>query len=432
MTMSRQPGCPRRLTTGLRRLGGNQSRGTDPPLRPEANDPAYVLFTSGTTGTPKAVVVRHAEIVNLLSWASRTFSATELSRVLVGTSLNFDFSVLEIYAPLAVGGCAVVIDSLLALRDPEVEISLLSTVPSVLDGLLDNRAMPASVRAIVSGGETLTEELSGRLLGLSQQPRLINIYGPTEATVLCCATEVGSLDGPPPIGEPIDGTLALVVDHFGRPLPAGVPGELRVGGHALSAGYWNDAELTNRRLVETDFPGSGKCRSYRTGDSSGPTGRESALRRPAGQPAEGAGNPYRAGRRRAALVTHPAVEAAAAFAVGDGTARELRAAVTGRNGAVDREAVHAWPPSDCRHTWCHGTSVRWCGSRSTARPARSTASAWRRPNPLAARSDRRTKRATSRNCCSRSGGTYCGFQTLPPSTGAFSRPAATRWRHSPC
>ena len=233
MTMSRQPGCPPASHDWPAPTWGHPGpRGTDPPLRPEANDPAYVLFTSGTTGTPKAVVVRHAEIVNLLSWASRTFSAAELSRVLVGTSLNFDFSVLEI-APLAVGGCAVVIDSLLALRDPEVEISLLSTVPSVLDGLRQpchagQRPCDRLGRRDAHGG---TVRAVARALATTAVDQYLRAHR-GDCPLLC--HRGGSLDGPPPIGEPIDGTLALVVDHFGRPLPAGVPGELRVGGRALT------------------------------------------------------------------------------------------------------------------------------------------------------------------------------------------------------
>jgi len=314
-----------------------------PPIGPGPGDAAYVLFTSGSTGVPKGVVVPHSAIVNLMSWTSRTFSGQELERVLLGTSLNFDFSVIQIFAPLAAGGSAVIAENVLDLRDLPTAISLLSSVPAALRGLLDDDSIPSHVQMIVSGGEPLSQELAARLLALPQRPRLINIYGPTEATVLCCAAEITSVESPPPIGHAIDGALTLVVDRLGRLLPARTPGELWIGGRGLSHGYLNDASLTAERFVVMQIPGIGRHRMYRTGDLAwaDDDGNLHFVRRLDDQ-LKVRGMRVEPGDVEAALLDHPDVAAAAVYAVGDELTRELRAAVTSRHGPLDEGELRAF------------------------------------------------------------------------------------------
>ena len=312
----------------------------EPPIGPGPEDPAYILFTSGSTGTPKGVVIPHSAIVNMLSWALRTFSSQELDRVLVGTSLAFDFSVLEIFAPF---GCAVLPANVLALRDLGTPITLLGMSPTVLGVLLDERAIPRHVGTIVSGGEALSKEMATRLLALEQRPRLVNIYGPTETTVLCSASEVSNVETIPPIGKPIDGALTLVMDRLGQPQPAGTPGELWVGGRGVSRGYLNDEALTAERFVETEIPGLGLQRMYRTGDLvwADELGSLHFVRRLDNQ-LKLRGMRLEPGDVEAALLTHPDITAAAVYVVGDEAARELHAAVVNRTGPVDAEELRSF------------------------------------------------------------------------------------------
>jgi len=305
------------------------SEGLDPftaDVDPE--DTACVLFTSGSTGTPKAVAIKHRGLTNVCSWASHAFTDDELARVPVTASLNFDFSTFEVFTPLASGGCLVMVDNVLSLRDHSSEFTLLATVPTALRLLLDAGAIPGSVRAVVAGGERLTEDLAARIRELPQQPRLINIYGPTETTVLCSAAEVGLLPGPPPIGKPIDGAVLLVMDRVGCPLPPGYVGELWVGGAGLSAGYLGEPQLSHERFVEAELPGIDRIPMYRTGDlvvadSDGDLqyrGRIDDQMKVRGMRIE-------PGEIEATLLAYPGVESVAVFAVGEGAERELHAAI---------------------------------------------------------------------------------------------------------
>jgi amino acid adenylation domain-containing protein len=313
------------------------------PEGPEPEDTAYVLFTSGSTGTPKGVVVPHSALVNLVSWSTRTFDRRELHRVLVGTSLNFDLSVVEILAPLVVGGCAVLVENALALRDDPHSVSLVWTVPTALAALADAGAIPEHVTTIVSGGEALSRQLAGRLLALPQQPRLVNTYGPTEATVLATAIDVTQSDHTPSIGLPLDGTLTLVVDRFGCPLPIGFPGELWIGGRALSDGYLGDAALTAERFVMMDVPGAHPRRMYRTGDLvwCDDDGALHFLRRQDDQ-LKVHGIRIEPGDVEATLISHPAVSSVAVFAVEEEGVHELHAAVTSPTGTFDASALRAF------------------------------------------------------------------------------------------
>jgi nonribosomal peptide synthetase DhbF len=244
-------------------------------LRPPS--PAYVIYTSGSTGRPKGVVVEHRNVVGLLCWAAAEFTADELSRVLASTSLSFDVSVFEIFAPLISGGSIEIVRDLLALADRGGEPwhgSLISAVPSALSEVLSVHGTKAQAGTVVLAGEALTAHAVAAIREALPGVRVRNIYGPTEATVYATAWQAGearelsadgTADDAPPIGRPIWNTSVHVLDDRLRPVPVGVAGDLYLAGAQLARGYLNRPGLTAERFVACPFGGPAK-RMYRTGD----------------------------------------------------------------------------------------------------------------------------------------------------------------------
>jgi amino acid adenylation domain-containing protein len=232
---------------------------------------AYLLHTSGSTGPPKGVAVPHSAAVALVRWAGTVFSRADLAGVLAATSISFDLSVFEIFVPLAHGGTVILAENVLELpRLPAAgAVTLVNTVPSALAELLRAEGLPGGVRVVNLAGEALSRELADRVLALPQVERLINLYGPTEDTTYSTFAEVrrGTVGtgGMPPIGRPITGGRAVVVDRCLRPAPLGVPGELCLGGTGLARGYLGRPAETAEKWVPDPFGGPG-ARLYRSGD----------------------------------------------------------------------------------------------------------------------------------------------------------------------
>ncbi|WP_405775440.1 non-ribosomal peptide synthase/polyketide synthase [Streptomyces sp. NBC_00859] len=233
--------------------------------------PAYVIFTSGSTGWPKGVVVEHRSVANLLAWAGRRFRFAELSRVVASTSLNFDVSVFEIFAPLVAGGSIEVVRDLLSLPDLEPDTlsgSLVSGVPSAFSHLLAGTLSGARPRAVALAGEALAAHTVRDIRAAMPGARVANIYGPTEATVYTTYWHTDAdtgIDTTPPIGRPIDNVSTYVLDAGLCPVPVGVAGELYIAGDGLARGYLNRPGLTAERFVADPFGAPGS-RMYRTGD----------------------------------------------------------------------------------------------------------------------------------------------------------------------
>ncbi|UQA92486.1 non-ribosomal peptide synthetase [Streptomyces halobius] len=247
------------------------------PLR--ITTPAYVIYTSGSTGLPKGVVVQHASVTNLLTWARTEFTAQELSRVLASTSLNFDVSVFEMFAPLVSGGSIDIVKDLLTLTDHPDHTwngSLISAVPSAFAPILHthttNTRTPAA-DTVVLAGEALTAHAVRDIRQALPHARIANIYGPTEATVYTTAwtadttgTTGTEADGTaPPIGRPIANARTYVLDANLQPVPTGVTGELYLAGTGLARGYLNRPDLTAERFIADPY-GEPGARMYRTGD----------------------------------------------------------------------------------------------------------------------------------------------------------------------
>jgi len=231
---------------------------------------AYLIYTSGSTGRPKGVAIEHRAAVAFLAWATQGFSADDLAGVLASTSVCFDLSIFELFAPLSVGGCAILADSILALpTSPHADrVTLVNTVPSALAELLRGGALlPPTVRVVNLAGEPLSRELARRVYAQPSVSRLYNLYGPSEDTTYStCELVPPDQDGAPAIGRPIAGSWGYVLDPAGQPVPAGVVGELYLGGAGLARGYLGRPELTAERFVPDPFSVAPGARLYRTGD----------------------------------------------------------------------------------------------------------------------------------------------------------------------
>ncbi|HVR96986.1 MAG TPA: amino acid adenylation domain-containing protein, partial [Thermoanaerobaculia bacterium] len=227
---------------------------------------AYLIYTSGSTGRPKGVAIEHAAAVRLIAWAGQAFSAGDLRGVLAATSVSFDLSVFEIFAPLSFGGTVILAENALALPDHPArdEVTLVNTVPSALAGLLELGGLPASVRTVNLAGEPLRRALADRILATGV--KLWDLYGPSEDTTYSTGAVVEDEPSEPAIGRPVAGSRAYVLDRNLRPLPLGIPGELCLGGGGLARGYLGRPELTAEKFVPDPYGGRPGARLYRTGD----------------------------------------------------------------------------------------------------------------------------------------------------------------------
>ncbi len=228
---------------------------------------AYIIYTSGSTGKPKGVCIEHHNAAAFIHWSCEAYTSEELAGVLASTSLSFDISVFELFAPLSSGGAIVLADDLLAF--PELprrgDVTLVNTVPSAIAALLTRHRLPPSVRTVNLVGERLEAWLVDRIYERGAVERVYDLYGPTETTVFATrALRVAG--GPVTIGRPIANTKAYILDTHGQPVPIGVVGELHLSGAGVGRGYWRRPELTAERFVPDPFDPHARGRLYKTGD----------------------------------------------------------------------------------------------------------------------------------------------------------------------
>ncbi|WP_019600993.1 non-ribosomal peptide synthetase [Teredinibacter turnerae] len=244
-----------------------------------ANAPAYLLYTSGTTGRPKGVLVPHNAIVNRILWMQHQYPLHSDDVVLQKTPSSFDVSVWEFFWSFMVGA-RLVMAAPDAHRDPDAlartidhyQITTMHFVPSMLAVFCNSLAASEyrdcrSLRRVFCSGEALSKVLA-RTFSEMFEAQLHNLYGPTEAAVdVTYEPACGDLDeggSGVPIGLPVWNTQLRVLDAYLRPVPLGASGELYLCGDQLAAGYLQRAELSASRFV-ADPQGNG-TRMYRTGD----------------------------------------------------------------------------------------------------------------------------------------------------------------------
>lgn len=226
--------------------------------------PAYIMYTSGSTGQPKGVVVDRHSVSHLLQAVERRLG-TKAQTIIAGTSLVFDISILELFWPLTSGRRLHLTDHRTMLAGSLPKDAIYQCTPTIARTLVATRPgldFLSTLRILLVGGERLTPDLAQKLRS-AMSGALWNCYGPTEATIWSILGEVTD-HVRPVLGWPLAGESCYVVDDQGRPLPPGWPGNLIIGGVGLARQYWGRPDLTQekfRSFVDVDLQ-----RGYDTGD----------------------------------------------------------------------------------------------------------------------------------------------------------------------
>ncbi|HVR95468.1 MAG TPA: amino acid adenylation domain-containing protein, partial [Thermoanaerobaculia bacterium] len=256
-----------------------------PVCRALPDNAAYIIYTSGSTGVAKGVVATHRSVVNFTRVFARTAGLGPDDRLLLFAPLSFDASVLQIFPPLASGAAVVVHPDPRELASHEILALCEKTGMTVLDlpaalwrqwvedVTAQGLPLPASLRSFLTGGESVAVARLRTWAGLASRPlSFLSSYGPTEATVTSTVFtawnhQVPSLAGEKiPIGRPLPGTQAHVLDRVLQPAPCGVPGELFLAGAGLARGYLGRPDLTADAFRPNPFATEPGGRHYRTGD----------------------------------------------------------------------------------------------------------------------------------------------------------------------
>lgn len=242
------------------------------------DDLAYVLYTSGSTGAPKGVMISHRSVVNLVTDINRRFAIGPADRLFAISSASFDLSVFDLFGALSAGAALVIPDAgqasdpaqWLALADA-AGVSVWNSVPAIVGLLVDEatqagRPLPSDLRLVMMSGDRIPVSLPPRIRALKPDARIVSLGGPTETTVWNILHPIERIEPDwtsIPYGRPNANNRAHILDHQMRACPDHVPGDLYAAGAGLAVGYWGDPQRTAERFFLHEPLGE---RLYRTGD----------------------------------------------------------------------------------------------------------------------------------------------------------------------
>jgi tyrocidine synthetase-3 len=299
---------------------------------------AYVMYTSGSTGNPKGVMVEHRSVVRLVK--NTNYINLTGDEVMVSTgAVSFDATSFEFWAMLLNGGQLVMsrkevlLDNSLLLREVRSrKANVLWFTTGWLNQVVDeNMEIFEGIRTVLSGGEKISRPHIQKLRDRYPQMQFVHCYGPTENTGFSLACDIEEIGEVIPIGKPISNSTVFVLDAQHQPVPVGVAGEICVGGDGLARGYLNNPELTADKFITVNLPLIGETRIYKTGDLGRwtPDGLIEFIGRRDAQ-VKIRGFRIELGEIESALQSHPAVDSAVVIARESGAEKEVVAYVVGR------------------------------------------------------------------------------------------------------
>ncbi len=271
ITQEKYAGLTEHIPIVLIEQGHPMERNAAIPLTAgKSSDPAYVLYTSGTTGKPKGVEVTNGNVLHYIRAFQKEFHPGESDTILQHSVCSFDIFVEEVFGALLSGAALAIpspedkqdIESLMAFVEKN-HVSVISGFPYLLQEMNSLPSIPESLRLLISGGDVLRESYVDRLIS---RVTVYNTYGPSETTVCAsyynCSAGSALPDGTYPVGKPVQGADIRILDKQGNEVPKGTTGELCILGNGVSLGYTGNRTRENRVFQRIQ----GGRRMYRSGD----------------------------------------------------------------------------------------------------------------------------------------------------------------------